>query len=75
MALFVGNLRLEESTQFPAVRPSELGRVVGVHQDGLILAGQVVIEAANEGLSVRGCVTCCRLQLRLYGRLSVFALA
>ncbi len=54
MPLFVGDFRLEEGPQFPAIRSGQLGRVVDVHQNGLILPGQVLVEAINQNLSIRG---------------------
>ena len=44
------DLGLEEGPQLPAVRAGDPGRVVGVHQDGLVLPGQVAVEAVDQGL-------------------------
>jgi len=55
VALFVANFRLEEGSQFPAVRSGELRRVVGVNQDRLIFPGQVVVETLDKGLPVHSC--------------------
>jgi hypothetical protein len=55
MTLFVGDFRLEQSAQFSAIRSGQFGGVMDVHQNGLILPGQVMIKAVDKGWSAKGC--------------------
>jgi hypothetical protein len=52
--LLVADFGLKQGAEFLAIWPSELGREMGVHQDGLILAREIVVEPLQKRFPAGG---------------------